>query len=65
MQKLGKKLELKNQGKSTRLFRYDLNQIQGVRSDRVTEELWTEAPNIVQEVVIKTIPPKNKLKKAK
>ena len=29
------------------------------------EELWTEVHNIVQEVVIKTIPKKNKCKKAK
>ena len=29
------------------------------------EELWTEVHNIVQEVVIKTIPKKKKCKKAK
>ena len=33
--------------------------------DRVPEELWTEVPYIIQEVVIKTIPKKNKCKKAK
>ena len=33
--------------------------------DRVPAELWTEVHNIVQEVVIKTIPKKNKCKKAK
>ena len=33
--------------------------------DRVTEELWTEVCNIVQEVVTKTIPKKKKCKKAK
>ena len=33
--------------------------------NRVPEELWTEVPNIIQEVVIKTIPKKNKCKKAK
>ena len=33
--------------------------------DRVPEELWTEFPDIVQNVVIKTIPPKMKCKKAK
>ena len=33
--------------------------------DRVPEELWMEVPNIVQEVVIKTIPKKKKCKKAK
>ena len=40
-------------------------QIQGVRSDRVPEELWTEVRDIVQEAVIKTIPKKKKCKKAK
>ena len=33
-------------------------QIQGIRSDRVPEELWMEAHNIVQEAVTKTIPKK-------
>jgi len=33
--------------------------------DRVPEELWTEVSNIVQEAGIKTIPKKNKCKKAK
>ena len=33
--------------------------------DRVPEELWTEAHNIIQEVVIKTILKKKKCKKAK
>ena len=33
--------------------------------DRVPEELWTEAPDIEQEAVIKTIPKKKKCKKAK
>ena len=33
--------------------------------DRVPEELWTEIPDILQEVVIKTIPKKKKCKKAK
>ena len=31
--------------------------------DRVPEELWAEVCNIVQEVVIKTIPKKTKCKK--
>ena len=31
----------------------------------MSEELWTEAHNIVQEVVIKTIPKKKTCKKAK
>ena len=63
--------------KTTRPFRYDLNQIlydytvevtkqiQGIRSDRVPEELWTEVRDIVQEAVIKTISNKNKCKNAK
>ena len=33
--------------------------------ERVPEELWTEVHDIVQEVVIKTIPKKNKCKKIK
>ena len=33
--------------------------------DRVPDELWTEVPDIVQETGIKTIPKKEKCKKAK
>jgi len=33
--------------------------------DRLSEELWMEAHNTVQEAVTKTIPPKKKCKKAK
>ena len=33
--------------------------------DRVPEELWMEVHNTVQEAVTKTIPKKNKCKKAK
>ena len=33
--------------------------------DRLPEELWTDVCDIVQEAVIKTIPKKNKCKKAK
>ena len=33
--------------------------------DKVSEELWTEVPNIVQEAVIKSIPKKKKCNKAK
>ena len=64
-------------GKTTRPFRYDLNQITydyrvEVRNrfkgldlvDRVPEELWTEVCYIEQETGIKTIPKKNKWKKA-
>ena len=72
------RLTLKKVGKTTTLFRYDLNQIHygytvEVRNrfkgldliDRVLEELWTEVPHLVQEAVIKTIPKKKKCKKAK
>ena len=65
-------------GKTTRPFRYDLNQISydytvEVRNRfkgldliyRVPEELWMEVHDIVQEAVIKTIPKKKKCKKAK
>ena len=40
-------------------------QIQGIRSDRVHDELWMEVHDIVHEAVIKTIPKKKKCKKAK
>jgi len=69
---------LKKVGKTTRQFRYDLNQIpynyvvevikeiQGNKSDRMPEELWAEVGDIIQETVIKTIPPKKRnAKKAK
>ena len=69
---------MKNIGKTTRPFRYDLNQIlydytvemtnrfQGLELiDRVPEELWMEVCNTIQEAVIKTIPKKKKCKKAK
>ena len=65
-------------GRTTRLFRYDLNQIPYNYTvevtnrfkvldltDRVPEELWTKVRNIIQEVVTKTIPKKKKCKKAK
>ena len=68
---------MKKVEKTTRPFRYDLNQIpydytMEVRNrfkgldliDRVPDELWTELNFIVQEeAVIKTIPKKNKCKK--
>ena len=68
---------MKKAGKTTRPFRYDLNQIPynqvEVRNrfkgldliDRVPEELWMEVHDIVQEAVIKTTPKKKKCKKAK
>ena len=63
-------------GKTTRPFRYDLNQIPyyytvEVRNrfkgliDRVPDELWNEVHDIVQETGIKTIPKQKKCKKAK
>ena len=72
------RLNLKKVGKTTRPFRYDLNQIPydytvEVRNrfkgldliDGVPNELWMEVHDIVQEVGIKTIPKKKKCKKAK
>ena len=69
---------MKKVGKTTRPFRYDLNQIPydytvEVRNrfkgldliDRVPDELWTEVHDIVQETGIKTISRENKCKKAK
>ena len=56
---------MKKVGKSTRPFRYDLKIFKGLDLiDRVPDELWTEVCDIVQEAVIKTIPKKNKCKKA-
>ena len=71
------RLKLKKVGKTTRQFKYDLNQIpydytvevtnrfKGLELIRVPEELWTEVHNIVQEAVIKTTPKKKKCQKAK
>ena len=69
---------MKHIGKTTRTFRYDLNQIPydytvEVRNrfkvldliDRVPDELWNEVHDIVQETGIKIIPKKKKCKKAK
>ena len=36
-----------------------------MRSDKVSEELWAEVHDVEQKAVIKTIPKKNKCKKAK
>ena len=68
---------MKKVRKTTRTFRYELNQIPydytvEVRNrfkglhliDRVLDELWTEVCDIVQEAVIKTSPKKKKGKKA-
>ena len=47
------------------IIQWSDKQIQGIRSDRMPEELWAEICDIVQEAVIKTIPKKKKCKKAK
>ena len=72
------RLKLKKERKTTRPFRYDLNQILYNYTMEVTnrfkeldlivrvpEELWTEVRDIVQDTRIKTIPKKKKCKKAK
>ena len=69
---------MKKVGKTTRLFKYDLNQIPHDYTVKVTnrfkgldliyrvpEELWMEVHDIVQETGIKTILKKKKCKKAK
>ena len=69
---------MKKVGKTTRSFRYDLNQIPydytvEVRHrfkgldliDRVPKELWTEVRDMIQERGIKTIPMEKKCKKKK
>ena len=69
---------LKKVGKTTRPFRYDLNQVPydytvEVRNrfkgldliDRVPDELWTEVCDILQATGIKTIPMEKKCKKTK
>ena len=70
------RLKLKKVRKTTRPFRYDLNQIpydytMEVRNrfkgldliDRMSDELWNEVCDTVQETGIKTIPKKKKCKK--
>ena len=72
------RLKLKKVGKTTRPFRFDLNQIPydytvEVRNrfkeldliDRVPDELWMKVHDVVKETGIKTIPKKKKCKKAK
>ena len=69
---------MKKVGKTTRPFRYDLNQtpydytvavtnrFKGLYLiDRMPEKLWTDVCDIVQEAVINTIPKRKKCKKAK
>ena len=48
-----------------RLYSRSDKWIQGIRSDKVPEELRMEVRDIVQEAVIKTIPKKKKCKKKK
>ena len=72
------RLNSKKVGKTTRSFRYDLNQthydytvevryrFKGLDLiDRVPGALWTKVHDIVQETGIKTIPMEKKCKKAK
>ena len=72
------RLKLKNIGKTTRSFRYDLNQIpfnytvEGRNrfkgpylTDRVPDELWMKVQDIVQEAITKFIPKEKKYRKAK
>ena len=71
---------MKKVGKTTRPFRYDLNQtpynytvevtnrfkgLDSIDRVKVPEDLWTEVCDIVRKAVIKTIPKKKKCKKAK
>ena len=71
------RLKLQKVGKTTRPFKYDLNQIRNdytveVRNrfkgldliNRVPDELWIEICNTAQETGIKAIPKENKCKKA-
>ena len=71
-------MKLKKVGKATNPFRCDINQIRYDYTvevtnrfkgldliDRVSDELWTEVHDIVQETGNKTIPKKKKCKKAK
>ena len=72
------RLKLKKVGKTTRLFKYDLNQIpydyteevtnrfRGlIMVDKVLEEPWTEVYNIVQNTVFKTISKEKKMQDGK
>ena len=68
-------MKFKKIGKTTRPFRYDLNQIPNnytvdMRNsfkgldmiDRASDEIWTEVCDIIQETGIKIIPKKKKCK---
>ena len=67
---------MNKKGKTTRPFRYDLNQVpynytvevtnrfKGLDLiDKMPDELWTEVRDIVQEIGIKTLPKKKKCQK--
>ena len=69
---------MKSVEKTTRPFRYDLNQIpydytaevmnrfKGLDLvDRMPEELWKKVHNIVQEVMTKTIPKRKEIQEGK
>ena len=72
------RLKLKKVGKTTRQFRYELNQIpydytvevtnrfRGLdMGDGVPEKLWIEVHNTVQETVTKNIPKEKKMQEGK
>ena len=72
------RLKLKKVEKTTRPFRYELNQIPNNYTgevgntfkgldliDKVPDELWMEVHDVVQETEMKTIPKKKKCKKSK
>ena len=68
---------MKKVGKSTKPFRYDVNQIlysytvevtnrfKGLDLRTVPEELWTNANRIVQEAVVKSISKENIMQRQK
>ena len=71
------RIKLKKVGETARPFTYDLNQIpydstvevtnrfNGLNLIRVSEELWTEVCNTVQETVTKTLPKRKKCQESK
>ena len=72
------RLKLNKVGKTTRPFRYDLNQtpydytvkmtnrFKGLDLvDRVPEEVWMEVPNTVQEAVTKITPKRKQMQEGK
>ena len=71
------RLTFKKVRKTTRPFRYDLNQtlmiiytesekqFQGIRSDRLPEELWMEVRDTVQEAVMQDHSKEKEMQKGK